>query len=278
MRRRQAFTLIELMVVIAIIAALAAVLVPAVAGIVEKARFVKCGANFNTLGKQLKLYDIALTGVFPSIVISGKTDMLPTNGTIIAANSGLSNSTTCDDWTQADTGYKALGGNPMQQIWPLIQSGGVGPTAFHCPADPGWLARVVDKRYGWTKYTEFSYGVQWPFKGTVNGSGATAISNLATPYGKKREDRLVLMADRNPGDKVSFSKQHANHPDIGANGLDAGGNLMQYENPGDSKSGMNNDNIYIDQCSDGRAITGRGADWVPDSTSDTVITPILSRP
>lgn len=276
MRRRQAFTLIELMVVIAIIAALAAVLVPAVSGILEKARFVKCGANFNTLGKQLKLYDVALTGVFPSIVPSGNTSMLPTKGTIIDT-AGLSNSTTCDDWTQAATGYLALGGNPMQQIWPLIQSGGVGPTAFHCPADPGWLARVVDKRYGWTKYTEFSYGVQWPFRCTMNGSNV-GTTNLATPYGKKREDRLVLMADRSPGDKVSFSKQHSNHPDIGANGVDAGGNLMQYENPGDSKSGMNNDNIYIDQCSEGKTITGRTADWVPDSTSDTVITPIQSRP
>lgn len=149
--------------------------------------------------------------------------------------------------------------------------------AFRCPSDPGWVSRVSTSMYGWTKLTEFSYGVQWPFAGTFNASGVLQIRNIAPPYGKKREDRLVLMADRNPGDIVSAAMQHTNHPNIGVNGVDAGGNLMQYEKISDSRSGMNGDDIYADDRSTGRAAPGRAGDWIPDNVSDTVITPITSR-
>ena len=76
------------------------------------------------------------------------------------------------------------------------------------------------------------------------------------------------MADRNPGNRISPTRPPSNHPNIGTNGVDAGGNLMQYEKISDSKCGMNGDEIYRDFQLD---------DLVPDSTSDTVIVPYNSR-
>ncbi len=176
-----------------------------------------------------------------------------------------------DDWT-------ALGRCPMQQVWPLLVSGDVSVAAFRCPSDTGWTQRTSNFKYGWASKREFSYGVQWPFK------AMGTMTNLATPYGKRRKDRLVLMADRNPGGAVTASRQHSNHPDKGLNGVDANGNLVQYETFADSKAGMTGDDIYVDRVSQLPAVSVpvttpvRASDTVPDDVNDTVIVPLNSRP
>src|SRR5688572_12610021 len=53
---RRAFTLVELLVVVGIIAALVAVLLPALGRAREQANRVKCGANLHSLGHAMALY------------------------------------------------------------------------------------------------------------------------------------------------------------------------------------------------------------------------------
>lgn len=270
MRCRKAFTLIELMVVIAIIAALAAILVPVVAGLIEKARFVRCGANLNTMGKSLKMYDINQSGEFPTLARRGDTSMLPPTPEVVNTvppNDGSNGDppTATNDWT--DQGRMALGLWPMQQIWPLIVTGRVSASAFHCQGDAGWKPRQSTLTYGWTALTDVSYGVQFPFEGYI--SGTTLVQNKGWPGSKTRQDRLVVMADRNPGGSVTSGMPHSNHPDIGCNAVDAGGNVVQYDFPGDSKCGMNSNDIYADNSASGR--------YFPRGTDDTVITPLKSR-
>ncbi len=63
--RTRAFTLIELLIVIAIIATLIGILLPALAGARENARTTKCASNLRTIGTSLTLYADANKGTFP---------------------------------------------------------------------------------------------------------------------------------------------------------------------------------------------------------------------
>lgn len=65
MRRREGFTLIELMVVIAIILILAAILFPVFAAMKQRARASKCMSNLNQLGKAITAYTGDYDGKFP---------------------------------------------------------------------------------------------------------------------------------------------------------------------------------------------------------------------
>lgn len=53
---RRAFSLIELLVVIGIIAILIAILLPAISGVVESARRLQCASSLRTLGQGLSMY------------------------------------------------------------------------------------------------------------------------------------------------------------------------------------------------------------------------------
>ena len=69
-RNTKGFTLIELLVVIAIIAILAAMLLPALQQARARGKGVKCGSNFNTMGKYFGMYVSDYKGFIPYIATS----------------------------------------------------------------------------------------------------------------------------------------------------------------------------------------------------------------
>lgn len=64
-RRRGGFTLVEMLVVIVIIAVLAGLLLPAVAGILDEVRIVNCGNNLKQLYQLANVYATSRKGQWP---------------------------------------------------------------------------------------------------------------------------------------------------------------------------------------------------------------------
>ena len=64
MRNRRGFTLIELMVVISILILLVAILAPAVGGIIDRVRRVRCQANLQAVGAATAAYAAANESYF----------------------------------------------------------------------------------------------------------------------------------------------------------------------------------------------------------------------
>jgi prepilin-type N-terminal cleavage/methylation domain-containing protein/prepilin-type processing-associated H-X9-DG protein len=83
--RRGAFTLIELLTVIAIIGVLAALAYPAVQSYFEKGRAVKCVQNLRVLGTGLNLYLTDNDGVMPVMMLGRQkiTDDVPVLDTVL---------------------------------------------------------------------------------------------------------------------------------------------------------------------------------------------------
>lgn len=65
-RTRRGFSLMELLIVIAIIAVLSAILFPVFAVVKHKARRTRCNSNMNQVGQALKLYAADYNNYFPS--------------------------------------------------------------------------------------------------------------------------------------------------------------------------------------------------------------------
>jgi len=81
---RRAFTLVELMVVVAIIALLAALLLPALASAKDKGRKAACVSNLHQVGLAIHLYASDLDGVIPygpkAPPFTSPTDFYPSSG------------------------------------------------------------------------------------------------------------------------------------------------------------------------------------------------------
>jgi prepilin-type N-terminal cleavage/methylation domain-containing protein len=113
MRSRRAFTLVELLVVIGIIAILIGILLPALNSARERARRAVCLSNLRSIGQLFQIYANANKDQIP-IGVSG--DEMQFNYVI---------------WR------RAAGGAPKYQAFGLLHMTGLmqDPHVFHCPSD-----------------------------------------------------------------------------------------------------------------------------------------------
>ena len=121
--RRHGFTLIEMLMVIAIIGVLAAILFPVFASVREKGRRISCVSNLHQLGLAVELY------------AQGSDDALPLGGDPIDTQTDL--------WKIAQSGkYSALAQHlpPLPKVLGPYAPGGV----WRCPSDTGFDVPDLD--------------------------------------------------------------------------------------------------------------------------------------
>ena len=79
MRNREGFTLVELLIVVLILGALAAIAIPRITASVYNAKANACATNIDTMNSQIELYAADNDGTYPAnlSVVTGDIDFFP---------------------------------------------------------------------------------------------------------------------------------------------------------------------------------------------------------
>lgn len=158
--RRRAFTLIEMLVVIAIVSMLAALLLPAFLSARGRARQISCASNLHQIGLGMAMYVDSADGYYPFAVDAADRYLAGT-------------------WSNDPAFQTLIPQMPMLQdaLKPYAESTAI----FHCPADSGFELEDVSGLPFPTHPTSFDkYGTSYSYH-TVLAEARINESTLAAP-------------------------------------------------------------------------------------------------
>jgi prepilin-type N-terminal cleavage/methylation domain-containing protein len=186
-KRKHGFTLVELLVVVAIIALLISILLPSLSRAREETKRTACKANIAGIGKACYIYQDENLGIFPTAA-----DAINTTGgpliSYIGYMGGHANLT-------RETASQRTGNMPSTELstsrslWLMVRSGAVVPKNFLCPssdevADP---TADVTRYYDFIGYGALSFGYQIPYDDLNTCKPSVDV-----------DPRMALMADKSP--------------------------------------------------------------------------------
>jgi len=273
---RKAFTLLEILAVIFIIAIVTAVLLPTITRTHEPANRVKCGSNLRMIGQAIQLYANENKGNYPRVMYT--QDLPPTWGTGVTAPNAFAdpNRPTANDVTAG--------------VFLLLRTQDITPEVFVCPVQNPSLNPVPDTFGGgantaanrsnftdWRKNLSYSFANVYPDAAALeNGYKLNATTGA----------EFAIAADLNPGVgdgyDVTFQKETSsqadmqkansrNHQGQGQNVLYGDGHAEFQQNP---FCGSKRDNIYtVSGSTDGSITTSRKVIGSPTWAGDSVLLP-----
>jgi type II secretory pathway pseudopilin PulG len=235
---RRAFSLLELLVILAILALIMGILAPAFVHTREQARRTACASNLRSLGVGLHLYSTMAPGEFPAI--GPKVD----NGAMYLFDPSTRTS------APSTTGIPS----PTVDLWTIVSRSYCIPKQFLCPStrDEPDPAQDSGAYYDFLAPANLSYGYQYQHSPHSRILGFNSLPDLplmadANPYVKGGAPPADFAADR-----VSpFRGNSANHPDRqGQNVLYVAGDVAFEFGPDIGMSGSPNPGLQISRGRD----------------------------
>jgi prepilin-type N-terminal cleavage/methylation domain-containing protein len=137
MRRRSAFTLVELLVVIGIIAVLISILIPALTRARTSAISVQCMSNMKQVGQAALMYSMNFKGWYPPSQAAQIAGGNNTDEKFLDYNDGTANRYNVGRLMAKYAGYKVPDYDATQSWTTNVTNGYVSPDTpcFFCPAD-----------------------------------------------------------------------------------------------------------------------------------------------
>jgi prepilin-type N-terminal cleavage/methylation domain-containing protein len=217
-KKRSAFTLIELLLVITIIGILIAILLPALVGAMDAANKLACAANLRSIGQAIATYATKYNGHYPTVY---EYFTPPTTG----PGSKPGDFTKTQQWADDANGYEAIMTQPMPDmtanpqntvvtslqafkcnlncLFLLVRTGDAANEGiFQCKADGGWAADP-NATAGPQNYWSFSFisNCSYSYQNQMyDASGITGLNGGSRNTSQSTVDpTMIVAADMNPG-------------------------------------------------------------------------------
>ncbi len=197
MKRIKAFTLIEMLVVVAIIALLIAILLPSLARARELARQTICGTNMKEIGTTFYIYQSDNLDEFPTVAHDTEPGQTVPRVRYIENMGGGDGGEPLDPRRDEISVPRILPEIPegstqistTRALWLLVRTGEVIPKEFICPSADDSVDPTVDVTtyFDFIGYSACSYGYQIPYDNT----------NTCRPSADV-DPRMAIAADRSP--------------------------------------------------------------------------------
>ncbi|MDM8007065.1 MAG: DUF1559 domain-containing protein [Phycisphaerae bacterium] len=209
---RQAFTLVEVLVVVAIIALLVAILMPAVSRVRDQARLAICGSNLRQIGTGITAYANAFRAIPHGPVVQDLGGVLePNDGTV----------STSQIWTGPQEPIRST-----MSLGLLLWQRNVTPEVLYCPGDDSndpveELAKIRMKKMA-PGFCSFLYRQldETDGRGQLDKLGLNGIGRRAT----------ALALDMNSLITIDPSYTRTNHKALRLNILSFDGSVRQVRN------------------------------------------------
>jgi prepilin-type N-terminal cleavage/methylation domain-containing protein len=193
-RNRKAFTLVELLTVVAIISLLISILLPALGRAREMARRAVCLSNLSQIAKGCIAYASGQNGSFPC------WNQTRAGFWYMGVEWGWDGFSASNSLNNAPSLASPI--SNTRNLWMLVRQQSGDPKTFICPSDPDgrepFLPGDMTRVYDFQNRSQFSYSFQYQGPGVLATGSSVDDIRPGWNTNVRDDNRLVILADATP--------------------------------------------------------------------------------